>query len=136
MEYTIQWKNGLYYPAAVIDKHNGMIVGIISLDEKPSKPSVIRASMYLDYGFGKARELEEDTEEKSWGLNPELAAEAIWKYHLKHMSWKKRLRRWYRRAKTIWNVVWKAVGVVAAAFLGAASSDDIDVLQYVISILE
>ena len=140
MEYTMEWNNRMYYPIAV--KYNGMLIGTLSVRERFDKPNnVIRASMYLDYGSGKYIELEADKEEKSWGLNPKLAAKAIWKYHLKHVSLKERLYRWYQQTKTIWNVIgdiiWKA-SVVAAA-LGAASSDDIDVLQcisYITDILD
>ena len=108
MEYTMEWNNRMYYPIAV--KYDGMLIGILSR-EALGWPSMLSASMCNDYGSDKAIELEAGKEEKSWGLNPELAAKAIWKYHLKHMSWKKRLRRRWKQIKAIW-AFWLAIGML------------------------
>ena len=112
MEYTIQWKNGLHYPAAVMDKYNGMRIGTVTLERDIVMDTrTIHAYMFLGYGSDKFIELE-NNKKKSWELNPELAAEAIWKYHVTHMSWKKRLHRWYQQTNTIW----KVIGIAVAAF--------------------
>ena len=134
MEYTTQWI-GIqgFYHVLVIDRYDGMRIGTIELsDSGRDEPYRIRASMSFGSDSKSTIELETD---KSWGLDPELAAKAIWKYHLKHMSWRKRLRRWYRRIKAIW-AFWLAIGVLLLSSDFGNIPANIDIILQFMNILE